>query len=333
MILLLCIFAILFFTRRSRFFNVYVLGTILLYIVSYILNKTFFAPRENIDLYDFQMAIFIFAFMPALLLTLSVLTFFSSKVLMEKEGRRLKNLFISLIGIASIAIVVLFFTLYINSTHSITFDLVFYYFIGLFFYFIWLFTATAIYAWICTIMPVFYKPAYIVVLGSGLIKDRVPPLLASRIEKGVKLFNKYEQKPLLIMSGGQGSDELLAEADAMKKYAIEHLGVHPDQIIAENKSTTTYENLLFSKRIIEDHLGTKSKGVFVTNNFHVFRASIYATRVKLKALGVGSKTAFYFVPNAFMREFIGIMEMKKWRQFILLGLYTLLFILLFNAYN
>src|SRR5699024_4110507 len=63
---------------------------------------------------------------------------------------------------------------------------------------------------------------YIIVLGSGLIGDRVPPLLASRIDKGIELFYKFHHKdhPVkLIFTGGQGDDELLAEAVAMAQYA------------------------------------------------------------------------------------------------------------------
>src|SRR5690625_5335686 len=65
---------------------------------------------------------------------------------------------------------------------------------------------------------------YIIVLGSGLIGDRVPPLLASRINKGIELFNKQISKgrqPKLVFTGGKGDDELFAEGVAMATYVIE----------------------------------------------------------------------------------------------------------------
>lgn len=51
--------------------------------------------------------------------------------------------------------------------------------------------------------------------------------------------------------------------------------------------------------------------MFTTNNYHVFRAAMYAKRANLKADGVGSKTAFYFLPTAMIREFIGILSRQK----------------------
>lgn len=117
----------------------------------------------------------------------------------------------------------------------------------------------------------------------------------------------------------------------MKKYIIDTYGIAPDKIIAEDKSTTTYENMLFSKRIIDDHI-EKARGIFVSNNFHVYRASIYAQKVGLKAIGVGSKTALYYMPNAFMREFIGLLEMTKWLHIALIGLFTTGWVILTLAY-
>ena len=183
-------------------------------------------------------------------------------------------------------------------------------------------------------MPITYKPNYIIVLGSGLIGDRVPPLLASRLEKAVQQYKNYKsygEKPLLITSGGQGRDELVSEAAAMKNYIVKKHGINPENIIAEDQSTTTYENMLFSKRIIDEKL-TNAKGIFVTNNFHVFRASIYASKVGLKATGVGSKTAFYYLPNAFVREYIGILEITKWLHMVLVGGFTIIWAIFMMTY-
>ena len=61
-------------------------------------------------------------------------------------------------------------------------------------------------------------------LGSGLINDKVPPLLASRIQKAMDFYNRQAvvtTPPTIIFSGGQGPDENLPEAEAMQRYAIE----------------------------------------------------------------------------------------------------------------
>ena len=69
------------------------------------------------------------------------------------------------------------------------------------------------------------------------------------------------------------------------------------------------------------------QAIFVTNNFHLFRAGIYAKRVRLKAQGVGAKTAFYFLPNAFIREFIAYLNLYRSYHiiFILLAFLWMLF--------
>ena len=331
MVVLLAIFIVLFLINRSRFLNIYWLGFILMSFVLQFLNSTFFAPDVDSRLYYISLSIFIFAFIPFVLLSLSVLTFFNSKILMEKEGRRVRNLFISLIGVASLVILLFSVYQYMTQSHSQVIEFIYIYVVGLFIYFLWLFTSTAVYAWVYIATPFRYQPDYIIVLGSGLIGDRVPPLLASRLDKAVQQFKKFGQAPLLITSGGQGSDELVSEAAAMKKYIIETHGIDPEKIIAEDQSTTTYENMLFSKKIIDEHI-PNAKGIFVSNNFHVYRASQYANKVGLKATGVGSKTALYYLPNAFMREFIGILEMTKWYHIGILGLFTAIWVILLRGY-
>ncbi|MEK4699926.1 YdcF family protein [Solibacillus sp. FSL R7-0668] len=331
MVFLVAVFTILFLTKRSRFFNIYWLAFILLALILSFLDLTFFAPQEDSKLYSFSLSIFIFAFLPLVLLTLSVVTFFNSKILMEKEGRRVRNLFISLIGIASLVILLFSVYQYMNNFHSSALEFFYYYIVALFIYFLGLFTASAIYTCVYLATPFLFEPQYIIVLGSGLIGDRVPPLLASRLDKAVQQYRKYGERALFITSGGQGSDELLSEAVAMKKYIIDKYDIAPEKIIVEDQSTTTYENMLFSKKMIDAHV-KNAKGIFVTNNFHVYRASIYAEKVGLKAVGVGSKTAMYYLPNAFMREFIGLLEITKWYHVIILGLSTIIWAIVMNGY-
>jgi len=116
--------------------------------------------------------------------------------------------------------------------------------------------------------------------------------------------------PKIIVSGGQGPDELVSEAFAMKKYLLSQ-NLPDEDILMEDKSTTTYENLKFSK-VIMDNTKKKYSCVFVTNDYHVFRASIFARKTGLNAHGSGSPTSFYFLPSAFIREFIAILVYYKW---------------------
>ncbi len=97
-----------------------------------------------------------------------------------------------------------------------------------------------------------YDQDFIIVLGAGLLNgEKVSPLLAQRIDKAIAFyhlqFRAKKTAPRLLMSGGQGSDEKIPEAVAMKEYAVSQ-GIPESEILVEANSTTTYENMKFSKR-------------------------------------------------------------------------------------
>ncbi len=148
-----------------------------------------------------------------------------------------------------------------------------------------------------------YNQDFIIVLGAGLLNGTtVSPLLAKRINTAISFYeSQFKAKktaPRLLMSGGQGSDEQLPEAVAMKEYAIAQ-GVPEGEILVETNSTTTYENMKFSKEIMDSLKPNGYKAIFASNNYHIFRAGLYADQAQLKADGIGAPTAFYYLPNAF----------------------------------
>ena len=166
------------------------------------------------------------------------------------------------------------------------------------------------------------KLDYVVVLGAGLIGERVTPLLASRIRTGIKIYSKHPGSKL-IMSGGQGADEVVSEAFAMKSYALEQ-GVSEKDIIMEDKSTNTEENIKFSKRLMKD---ANSRFALVTNYYHVYRALVLAKTLGFRCIGYGAPTKFYFTLNAFIREFIGYLYLKRKVHSVVIVSLTILFIL------
>ena len=151
---------------------------------------------------------------------------------------------------------------------------------------------------------------YIVVLGAGVIGTRVTPLLAARIEKGIELLHSNPDA-VMIMSGGQGPGEDIAEGEAMAKYA-EQKGVGIEKIIVEGKSRSTEENLLFSSVLMEKG---RPKVIVVTTSYHVFRALLLAKQQGLKCVGFGAKTKWYFTLNALIREFVGYLSFT-WKQHV-----------------
>ncbi|WP_263850043.1 YdcF family protein [Secundilactobacillus paracollinoides] len=130
----------------------------------------------------------------------------------------------------------------------------------------------------------------------------------------------------MILSGGQGGDETVPEGEAMRKYAVAH-GIDPNDAIAEFESKTTLQNMRFSKKIIDSLKIEKPKTIFVTNNYHTFRAAMFAKAVGLKASGVGSRTARFFLPNAVMREYIAVVNrQRKWHAIMIVILFLIAFL-------
>ncbi|MER8103102.1 YdcF family protein [Kitasatospora sp. NPDC094016] len=166
---------------------------------------------------------------------------------------------------------------------------------------------------------------FVVVLGSGLIGgERVPPLLASRLDRGREVYDKQAARgnpPVLITSGGQGPDEKLPESHAMADY-LTGRGFPAEHIEREDRSRTTEENLLFSKAIMEQ-AKPDYRCVVVTNNFHAFRAALTARRTGVNGQVFGSPTAAYYWPSATIREFAAVFLSHKLVNFGICGLLAL----------
>ena len=171
-----------------------------------------------------------------------------------------------------------------------------------------------IYALIYARLPVGRRAGYVIVLGSGLADGgRVPRLLASRLERGRAVFEKLAARgaadPVLVVSGGKGSDERVSEAAAMAGYLTDR-GFPADRLLLEDRSGTTEENLLFSKAIM-DQRRPGARCVIVTSSFHAFRAAIIARRLGIDGQVTGARTAAYYWPSAMLREFAAVLLSYK----------------------
>ena len=158
---------------------------------------------------------------------------------------------------------------------------------------------------------------YIIVLGCAIRKDGTPtPLLRGRLDRALSFARAQEAEtgkaPIFVLSGGQGPDECVSEAECMRRYLAEQ-GVPAEQMLLEDRSADTAENMKNSKELI---LARDENAVvaFSTTKYHVFRSGLKARRVKLRALGMGSKTKWYFWPNAAVREFVGLLTQHRGKQ-------------------
>lgn len=132
---------------------------------------------------------------------------------------------------------------------------------------------------------------------------------AARIDKGLEVLRSEldrDRDTVLILSGGQGPDEVAPEGEVMAEYAVE-AGAPADRVRAETEAGTIEENLLLSRDLLLAE-GRGTDLIVATNDYHAFRAAIIARELGIDAQVVGAPTARYFFPSAVLREFIAVLS-------------------------
>ena len=141
------------------------------------------------------------------------------------------------------------------------------------------------------------------VLGAG-IKGETPTLvLQERLNFAIDYMNSHPSS-IAIVSGGKGFGESITEAEAMYRYMVDR-GIGQNRILKEEKATSTYENMLFSKKLFEDNKEESLvKVMIITSDFHMLRSKMLAERVGLQASGISASTPWYIYPNVLLREYL-----------------------------
>lgn len=147
------------------------------------------------------------------------------------------------------------------------------------------------------------------VLGAGIFTDQVTPMLAKRLNKAIALHH-LNPNARLIVSGGQGPDEPISEALAMYRYLVQR-NINPSMIVLEDQSTSTLENLKYTKVLIQQLYRYEPSILCVTSQFHIMRALRFGQKLNLNLKGVGSHTPYHFFEIALIRDFLAIMYQYK----------------------
>ncbi|NLK42795.1 MAG: YdcF family protein [Tissierellia bacterium] len=148
---------------------------------------------------------------------------------------------------------------------------------------------------------------YMIILGARLYGDIPSPALAERL-KVAEEYLKENTDIKVIVSGGQGPDEYIPEAEAMKIYLVNR-GIDTGRIILEDKSTSTFENIKNSLNIIGEIDDLESPRVLlVTNKFHVFRSKFLARRLGAKAYGLPAEVPPTIVIQQYIREYFAVVK-------------------------
>lgn len=303
---------------KSGFMFVLSLFSLMLFAATVLVNVADLDPHYK----DWILPLFIFGFVAIALavtvfaFTLIIMFLYDGIKIIRKEGNHWTN-YLSL----SMGIAIIFFLFFYPQLGKFSNNSWFTYpYAFLWLVIIYLVTIMMMYtltAWINLINWKTPPVDYIVVLGTGLLGKQVTPLLAARITRGIEIYRKNPGSKL-IMSGGQGPGEDIPEPEAMAEYA-ENLGISKEDIIIENKSRTTNENLRFSHNLMKPN----SRFCIVTNSYHVYRALVLAKRQGLQC----TKTKWYFTLNAFVREFIAYLVITKKMQMIVIGFFALMTII------
>ena len=317
------LFLVLFYIEPRRLFNAYLLSIVLI-LFSAIVSGLFVMHMEQLVNRNLAMlSLLILAlFIPLSVIISTIYLIFNGRQMMTFEGRRLANLLSLFYGLAiALSLALTFFFphfIVLRKMLSLT--------NGLLIYGSYLYVTYIIYGFVYNTFPVIKHPDYIIILGSGLIGDKVPPLLAQRLEKGKMMYEKFNNSPKIVVSGGQGVDEPITEAEAMAQY-LRQVSIPQEDIIIEQQSINTLENLQFSKTILDEKSKENYYCLVVTNSFHSLRAGIYMRKLGIKGRSIGSRTALYFLPSAWIRETFGlIMLYWKWHA-IFLGFYFIVWLI------
>ena len=155
---------------------------------------------------------------------------------------------------------------------------------------------------------------YMVVLGAKVNKDGPSVSLWDRI---CGAYTYLDQHPdvIAIVSGGQGTDEPITEAECMYRELVS-LGIDPKRIWREEQATSTWENMQFTLDLIEAKTGTRPEKLGVlSSEYHLFRASLFPKACGVEFVGIPAQTSRWGQKlNHFMREVAGV-----WHYLLLEG--------------
>ncbi len=146
----------------------------------------------------------------------------------------------------------------------------------------------------------------LIVLGCGLNGSELSKNLKDRLDTAIEYYNNNNDA-IIIVSGGQGPQEDIPEAEAMYKYLVEN-GVNAE-IIKESKSSSTNENFKFSKEILDKKFGSDYKVAYITNDFHIYRAGKLAELNNLYAAGYAAPTEIFSIIPNYLRESLAVIQL------------------------
>ncbi|MCR2802899.1 YdcF family protein [Paenibacillus soyae] len=147
-----------------------------------------------------------------------------------------------------------------------------------------------------------------IVLGAALWNDKPSPALKERLNYALKLLEDGTVGALVLSGGHGGRASTLTEAEGMRNYLLEQ-GAPADKLLLETEATSTYQNLVLSRDVAEQH-GLKTFLV-ITHDYHAARAGEIAAYADIGAVGVAGAESL--VLNEFYNHSREVLAFTKWK--------------------
>lgn len=145
---------------------------------------------------------------------------------------------------------------------------------------------------------------YMIILGAQWKESGPSEVLRRRLDRAVT-YLKDNPDTTVIVSGGRGDNEPIAEAVGMREYLLQ-AGIEEERILTEENSANTSQNLMYSAQLLNRET---DRVVLVTNNFHMFRAlKIAEKQGYLNVEGLAASSSAGFLPNNMLREFLSVIK-------------------------
>lgn len=144
----------------------------------------------------------------------------------------------------------------------------------------------------------------VIVLGCEVIGERPSLMLQNRIDVAYTYLIAHPDA-VCICSGGMADDEIITEASCIAD-TLAGMGIDPTRLYQEDRSANTEENLRFSAELIQKN-GLSPIAVIATDNFHEYRAALYARRNGLTPFSVGCRSPWYLAGGYWCREMAAIL--------------------------
>lgn len=145
----------------------------------------------------------------------------------------------------------------------------------------------------------------VILLGCAVVGERPSWMLSYRIDSAYKYLEEHPDT-VAVLSGGQGSNEAISEAQCMFNELTEK-GIDPSRLYLEDKSTNTFENISFSKKIIDEN-NLSTDVAIATSSFHLKRATMIACKQGLNPARISSYTSHYLRATYYVRDTFGVIK-------------------------